>query len=544
MHCALYRGGEWAGKYSRARAVSREENTLAVPSPPSPSPSLSSLPIPSSDPPAFHALLLRHTEAILPYVYTPTVGEACQRYHALPGLTPTGIYLTPADAATPGAVAAKLRSYRPPGSSSPSTPPCIVIVTDGARILGLGDLGAGGLGIAEGKALLYTAAGGVPPTALVPVCLDVGTDNASLLADPAYRGLRAKRAPAEVLDALVGALFAAVREWRPRAALIHFEDFASASAFRLLARYGGGAAGLPAFNDDIEGTASVALAAILAGLRLTGGDLAAQRLLFFGAGEAGAGIGELVAAALVSRCGLPLAAARARCVFVDSSGLVTSRRPGPLAAHKAPFAHDLPFVRTLADAVALVRPTVLVGVSAVAGAFSPAVLGAMADLNGRPIILPLSNPTHLAECSLAQALEGTGGRGIVATGSPFPPHAGRAASQANNAYIFPGVGLAALVTRASRLGPGAFLAAAECLALQATAEEQEAGLLFPRFSRVADASAAVAAAVAAHLIASGDGMPPEGAAYAAMGGRAVGATALEAYVRGRMVNLAGGPPRL
>ena len=337
-------------------------------------------------------------------------------------MKPTGLYLTPVDAETPGAVAAKLRAYTPPGSLSPSagsTAPCIIIVTDGERILGLGDLGAGGLGIAEGKALLYTAAGGVPSTSLIPVCLDVGTNRDSLLSDPAYRGSRTKRAPPAVLDALVAALFDAAREWRPRQCLIHFEDFGSGSAFRLLERYGNGQGGLPAFNDDIEGTAAVALAAILSGLRLTGGDLRDQRVLFLGAGEAGTGIGELVAAALVSRTGLDLADARSRCVFVDSSGLVTSRRPGKLAHHKVPFAHDLPHVKSLAEAVALVRPTVLVGVSAVPGAFTPAVLSLMASLNPRPIILPLSNPTHLAECTLAEALDGTGGRGIVATGSPF-----------------------------------------------------------------------------------------------------------------------------
>ena len=511
--------------------------------PPSSTPSLNppSLYLSSADPPAFHALLLRHTETVLPFVYTPTVGEACQQYHTL-GLTPTGLYLTPADAATPGAVAAKLRAYAPPGATA-SSAPTIIIVTDGERILGLGDLGAGGLGIAEGKALLYTAAAGVPPSAIIPVCLDVGTNSETLLADPAYRGLRDKRAPAAVLDDLVESLFAAAREWRPRAALIHFEDFGSGSAFRLLARYGGGAGGLPAFNDDVEGTAAVALAAILAGLRLSGGELADQRLLFFGAGEAGTGIGELVAAALVARTGADLASARGRCVFVDSAGLVTSRRPGTLAPHKLPFAHDLPAVAGLLEAVRLVRPTVLVGVSAVAGAFTPAVLAEMASLNARPIILPLSNPTHLAECTLAEALDGTGGRAIVATGSPFPPHAGRAASQANNAYIFPAVGLAALATRATRLGPGAFLAAAESLALQATAEEQGAGLLFPRFSRIADVSAAVGAAVAAHLIADGAGEAPEGAAYAAMGVRPPGVSALEAHLRARMVNLPP-PPRL
>jgi malate dehydrogenase (oxaloacetate-decarboxylating)(NADP+) len=496
----------------------------------------------SADPPAFHALLLRHTETVLPFVYTPTVGEACQKYHTL-DLTPTGLYLTPEDAATPGAVAAKLRAFAPPGSASTSAP-TIIILTDGERILGLGDLGAGGLGIAEGKALLYTAAGGVPPTALIPVCLDVGTNNEALRTDPAYRGVRAARAPPAVLDALVEAVFVAVREWRPRSALIHFEDFGSASAFRLLHRYAGGSGGLPAFNDDVEGTAAVALAAILAGLRLSGGELSDQRLLFFGAGEAGTGIGELVAAALVARCpGLDLARARARCVFVDSAGLVTARRPGDLAAHKRPFAHDLPQVKSLLEAVRLVRPTVLVGVSAVAGAFNADVLAEMASLNRRPIILPLSNPTHLAECSLAQALDGTGGRGIVATGSPFPPHAGRAASQANNAYIFPAVGAACLATRATRLGPGAFLAAAECLALQATAEEQDAGLLFPRFSRIADVSAAVAAAVGGHLIAEGVGEAPEGVAYAGMGVRPPGVSALEAHMRTRMVNLPG-PSRL
>ena len=455
----------------------------------------------------------------------------------------------------------------------------VVVVTDGERVLGLGDLGAGGMGIAEGKILLYTAAGGVPPEACLPVCVDVGTNNQALLDDPEYKvggmeegwdgweggacgvwaratsliapahpppparrptlrqGVRSRRAPPAVLDALVGELCTSMRAWRPHV-LLQFEDFATQSAFRLLERHAN--SGLCCFNDDVQGTAAVALAALLAALRVapgSGAGLAGQRVLFYGAGEAGTGIGELVAHALVARHGLSEADARKACFFMDSKGLVCASRTDALAAHKRPWAHDVPFAATLLDAVRALRPTALVGVSAVAGAFDADVLRAMAEINERPIIMPLSNPTSLAECTFAAALDATAGRAIFACGSPFPAVGGREASQANNAYIFPAVGQAALLTRASRLTPTAFLAAAEALAAQATDAELESGLLFPRFSRIADASAAVAATTAAAIVAAGDGTAPPGVAYAAASPRPPGVSPWEAHVRSVMVNI-------
>jgi malate dehydrogenase (oxaloacetate-decarboxylating)(NADP+) len=488
----------------------------------------------SAHPAAFTALLVRHAALALPYVYTPTVGEACARYHELP-LKPRGLYLTLADR---GAVLQKLRAW-------PVQSIAVVVVTDGERVLGLGDLGAGGLAICEGKILLYTAVGGVPPSSCLPLALDVGTNNERLLADPRYRGVRAKRPDdgGAALDGLVQELCDALREWRPHV-LLQFEDFANHAAFRLLARHRQATC---CFNDDVQGTASVALAALLAAARAAGGPVLGRPLLFYGAGEAGTGIADLVVAWLVARRGWGEADAARTCVFVDSRGLLCAARPdaaaGGLPPHKQRWAHaGLAPATDLASIVASVRPAALIGVSAVGGAFSAPVLAAAAaaaaDRGMRPVVMPLSNPTHLAECTLQGALDGTGGAAVVATGSPFPPATcGRAASQANNAYIFPPLGHAALLTRAARLPDSAFMVAAEALAAQASDADLGAGLLFPPFDRAADVAAAVCAAVGAHLVAAGVGTEPAGVAYAASARRAPGVTAWEAHVRTRMVNL-------
>lgn len=524
-----------------------------------------------SDPALFAALLVRHTEAVLPYVYTPTVGEvgreegggvgrearaalgahlvpplllqACQTYHKLP-ITPRGLYITPADA---GLVLEKLRAW--PGIAHIS----VVVATDGERVLGLGDCGAGGMAIAEGKILLYTAVGGVPAPACLPVALDVGTNNGALLADPAYKGLRTRRAPAAVLDGLVGELIEGLRtvasegggrgggngDACSRPFLLQFEDFANHSAFRLLAAWRHRA---PVFNDDVQGTASVALAALLAAGRAGGAPLAASTVLFYGAGEAGTGIGSLIVDALVARAGLEREVAKRRCVFMDSKGLITATRPDTptLPPHKAAWAHaGLPAATDLVAAIQSVRPTALVGVSGVGGAFTRAALEAMAAANPRhaPAIFPLSNPTHLSECTFEEAVDATQGRCLFACGSPFAAVRGRRASQANNAFIFPPLGHAVLATRASTIPESAFLVAAEALAAQATDGEQGEGLLLPPFSRAADVAAAVFAAVAAHLVAVGAGTEPDGLSYAAAASRAPGVTAWEALGRSRMVNL-------
>jgi malate dehydrogenase (oxaloacetate-decarboxylating)(NADP+) len=481
-------------------------------------------------PALFYALLVHRGEEVLHLLYTPTVGLACQRYHRLD--VPTyGLFLR-ADAR--GTFLARLRALPPRATAT-----AIAVVTDGERVLGLGDLGAGGMGIVEGKSLLYVAAGGLAPDQLLPICLDVGTDNAALRGDADYGGLRRPRLRGAEYLALVDELVAALKAWRPagRPPLLHFEDFGSENAFALLERYRGAAA---CFNDDISGTACVALAGLLAALRpdAAGGALPAQRLLFLGAGEAGTGIGELVAYALERRHGVPRAEGRRRCFFLDSKGLVCAARgAASLAPHKRPFAHDVPFVATLLEAVRALRPTVLVGVAAQPGAFDRAVLGAMAEINTQPIVFSLSNPTHLSECTFEEAHDATGGRVLFASGSPFPPlerdgAATLVPSQLNNAYAFPAVGHAAVLCSATRVDDEAFLVAAEVLAAATSGEELAEGSLLPRFSRVRDVSAKIIGSVAAQMCAAGVGAPPaRGFAGAPHGAGA--AARWEAYARRR-----------
>lgn len=323
-----------------------------------------------------------------------------------------------------------------------------------------------------------------------------------------------RRLRGAAFDSLLDEVVHALRAVAPRAVL-QFEDFGSATAFDLLRRH---RVTLPCFNDDIEGTAAVAVAAVLAAMRATDGQLAAQRFLFLGAGEAGTGIADLLVSAMIARCGLPAAQARARCVFLDSKGLVCAERlrdtaKGRLAAHKVPYAHELPFVRTLLEAVEAFKPTVLVGVSTQRGAFSAGVLQALAACCARPLVMPLSNPTALSECTYDEALTHTAGRCLFASGSPFPPSArsplgaARAPPQANNAYIFPAVGRAAYETGAAGIDEGMFLVAAEALAALVTDAEARDGLLFPPVGRMAEAGLSVCAACCEHAAEAADGAP-------------------------------------
>ncbi|CAG9466722.1 unnamed protein product [Pedinophyceae sp. YPF-701] len=451
--------------------------------------------------------VVQHASEFLPFIYTPTVGEACQRYDAL-RIRTRGLYVTLEHR---GRIAQRLRDW--PGRSVR-----VIVVTDGERILGLGDLGTGGMGISEGKITLYTAAAGLSPHVCMPVCLDVGTDNEKLLEDPAYRGLRRKRLRGPEYDAFVGEFMAAVRAWQPHC-LVQFEDFGNKNAFRVLEHHRNAHC---CFNDDIQGTACITLAGLLSALQVTPNRrLGAQRLLFFGAGEAGTGIGELVSRAIAAEENIPLTHARTLCSFMDSKGLVTRARrdAGDLQEHKLPFAHDAPACTDLLEAVRRLKPTALVGVSTIGGAFTPEVLRAMAEINERPIVFPLSNPTPLAECTFEQALECTGGRVVFASGSPFPPVETRAANgaaalryaaQANNAYIFPALGHAAVLARAARITDAALLVAARALAEQASTEMVEQGLLFPPFAGILEVSARIAEALVRHFVAEGTGAVPPG----------------------------------
>lgn len=431
----------------------------------------------------FYRVVTDDPAAMLPILYTPTVGEACQRYGHI-YRRPRGIYLTADDR---GRVARVLANW-------PHRRVRVIVVTDGERILGLGDLGANGMGIPVGKLTLYTACGGVDPAQCLPVTLDVGTDNQNLLDDPLYLGMRHRRVRGAAYDELLDEFMMAANMLFP-GVLVQFEDFATANALRLLER---NRARYCCFNDDIQGTGAVALAGLLAASRLTGRPMAESRLLFLGAGEAGIGIGEIVVEHLVSE-GMSIVEARRRCWYVDSKGLVTASRTD-LPPHKQPFAHEHPPVGDLRSAVEILRPTSLIGVSGQAGAFTPPVLEAMARLNERPVVFALSNPTSKSECTAEEAYRHTNGRAVFASGSPFPPVVwnGRTLvpGQGNNVYIFPGLGLGILISGARRVTEAMLLTAGRTLAGLVSESDLDRGCVYPGMDRIRDVSARIAGAVA------------------------------------------------
>ncbi|MGM0384580.1 MAG: NAD-dependent malic enzyme, partial [Actinomycetota bacterium] len=383
----------------------------------------------------FYRVVTDNIETMMPIIYTPTVGQACQEFSHLFRRS-RGMYVTIEDR---GEVAALLANW-------PHDDVRVIVVTDGERILGLGDLGSNGMGIPIGKLSLYTACAGIDPATTLPITIDVGTDNHDLFHDPFYVGMKQPRVRGEAYDALLDEFMEAVTGRFPRA-LIQFEDFGNANAFRLLRKYRDRYC---TFNDDIQGTASVALAGVLSALGVTGGGLAEQVFLFHGAGGAGLGIANLIAAALVEE-GLTTAEARSRCWFVDSRGLVVASRTD-LTENKLPFAHEAEPAPDLLAAVEALRPTFLIGVSGQPGAFTQDVVRRMAEYNERPVVFALSNPTSKAECTASHAYEWSDGRAVFSSGSPFAPvrHQDRTLvpGQGNNAYIFPGVGLGVLAVEA------------------------------------------------------------------------------------------------
>jgi len=447
---------------------------------------------------AFYAILMEHTEDVLPYVYTPTVGEACQKYSHLP-IETKGLFITADDR---GRILEKLQEW-------PRQNIRVVVVTDGERILGLGDLGAGGMGISEGKILLYTAAAGVNPEECLPICLDVGTNNESLLRDPGYRGLKQRRLTGEEYHSFVDEFISAIRVWQPHL-LLQFEDFGNHNAFDLLHNY---REKLCCFNDDIQGTAAITLSAILASLRLKKERLVDQTILFHGAGEAGVGCGELIAIAMSKWYDISINDARKKVLFLDSKGMVCASRINSLQEHKKAFAHDVPFEPDLLSAVRTFKPNILIGVSTVRGAFSADVIKEMAASNDRPIIFPLSNPTSKSECTFEEAFHGTEGRVLFASGSPFPPLESTTGTfypaQANNAYIFPAIGHAAVLCKASYIPDGAFVEAARCLSEMSSEPDLAVGRLMPPFSNIRDVSATIMAHIAEYLCSSNFGTKPE-----------------------------------
>jgi len=431
----------------------------------------------------FYRVVVDNPDEMMPVIYTPTVGLACQQFGHI-FQRPRGLFVSIEDL---GRVESVLRNW-------PYRDVAMIVVTDGERILGLGDQGANGMGIPVGKLSLYTACAGVHPRQCLPVMLDVGTNNAALLDDPLYIGLPRQRVRGEAYDALLDEFIAATQKVFP-GVVVQFEDFANQNAFRLLHKWRDR---ICTFNDDIQGTAAVALAGIVSALRVSGGRLREQTLLFLGAGEAATGIADLAVTAMVAD-GLDTAAARARCWLFDSRGLVHAGRDD-LVEHKRPYAHRHAAVASFADAVRDLRPTAIIGVAATAGAFTEEVVHEMTRLNERPIVFALSNPTSRSECTAEQAYRWSGGQALFASGSPFGPvtldGSRFVPRQGNNSYIFPGVGLGAIATRARHVTDEMFMAAVHALCAQVTPEDLAQGSLYPPLARVRDVSAHIAAAVA------------------------------------------------
>ncbi len=431
----------------------------------------------------FYRVLIDNMQELMPIIYTPTVGQACLEYSKIFN-EPRGIFITKNDR---GRLKKILKNW-------PQKNIRVIVVTDGERILGLGDLGANGMGIPIGKLSLYTACAGIDPKLCLPVTIDAGTNNQELLNSQDYIGLPEQRLRGREYDLLINEFMAVATKLYP-GVMIQLEDFGNANAFRLLEAYRDKYC---MFNDDIQGTASVALAGLYSALRIKGGKLSDQRLLFLGAGEAAIGIGDLVSSAMMEE-GLSLTEAHRNCWFVDSKGLVVSSRTD-LVEHKRPYAHEYPFQKDLLSAVEAVKPTAIIGVSGQPRTFTPEIIKAMGKINDRPIIFALSNPTSKAECTAEEAYRYTNKRAIFASGSPFPEvHIDGQTfvpGQANNAYIFPGVGLGVVASEASRVTDEMFTAAAKSLTEQVSTEDLKLGRIYPSLLRIRDVSANIALVVA------------------------------------------------
>ncbi|MEH0467646.1 NAD-dependent malic enzyme [Streptomyces sp. B21-097] len=447
----------------------------------------------------FHRLITRHLEEMLPVVYTPTVGEACRRFSEI-YRRPRGLFLSYEDR----------HRFRDILRNRPHDDVDVIVVTDGQRILGLGDQGVGGMGIPIGKLSLYTAIGGIHPARTLPILLDAGTDNEELLNNPHYLGRRERRVTGARYDELVEALVTAVEAELP-GTLLQWEDFATPHARRILSRYQDR---LLTFNDDIQGTAAVALGALTTATRVAGTRLADQRIVILGAGSAAIGVADMIRIAMVDD-GVPEEEAASRFWFVDVDGLLTGSRDGLADEQRLYARDDAQASYGLAEVVDRVEPTVLIGLSTAHGAFTEEIVRRMAASCDRPVIFPLSNPTSHAEADPADLMRWTDGKALIATGSPFPPVTvdGRRTpvAQANNVYVFPAIGLAVTASRATRVTDRMMVAAAravgDCAARSAADDSGAPAPLLPPLGEMRDAAREIA--VAAAMAAVEDGVAPK-----------------------------------
>lgn len=437
----------------------------------------------------FYAVLIENIDKLMPYIYTPTVGQACKEFNNIFRST-SGFYVTPEDA----------NHIRKILDNWTHDDVQVVVLTDGERILGLGDLGANGIGIPIGKLQLYVACAGIDPSKCLPIMLDVGTNNMEFLEDPMYLGYPHKRLTGQKYTDLVDELIHALRDKYPNV-LIQFEDFLTPNAYKLLKTYQNQ---ILCFNDDIQGTAAVALAGVYAASRLTGVDYKHLRVMFLGAGSAATGIADLMVLAFIEHQ-LSIEQAHKRLWFVDTKGLVVASRTD-LMSHNAPYQHEEKLLNFI-DSLNTIKPHVLIGASGAPGVFTQEVIEIMSNINKTPVIFALSNPTTSAECTAEQAYRWSKGNAIFVSGSPFDKVTYQnkvfQPGQGNNAYVFPGIGLGAVIAKARYLPDTMFLIAARVLAEMVSQEDLDRGTLYPPLSNIREISIKIAIGVAKAIYESG-----------------------------------------